>query len=77
MKAYRPLIMMLLESKISGLVADEVCKRLGTNRWGQSAAVGFNGGIWVLWDEGEMRIDFKHVQKIFVHLLVTHGDGQQ
>lgn len=45
----KPHILGILEPKISGCKADEVCNRLGFDDWVRVEAVGFSGGIWVLW----------------------------
>lgn len=44
----RPKIVIIIEPRISGLAADNVCKRLGKKQWIRSEARGFSGGIWVL-----------------------------
>lgn len=41
-RSYKPLVLILLEPKVSGLVADEVCYKIGFNRWCRSEAGGFS-----------------------------------
>lgn len=41
-KFYKPLILMLMESKISGNEADEVCLRLRKTHWSRSESTGFS-----------------------------------
>lgn len=54
-RAFRPVLVILLEPKISGAGAYEVCRKLGLSRWGRSEASSFSGGIWVLGKEAEIR----------------------
>lgn len=44
-RVHRPLIIILLEPRINGEVADSVCKRIGKRKWVQSEADGFSGGV--------------------------------
>lgn len=55
MKDVQPLIVMVLEPKVSGQFADEVCRRLGLNRWAMSEATGFSSyyGMLSNWVGGE------------------------
>ncbi|XP_019152396.1 PREDICTED: uncharacterized protein LOC109149189 [Ipomoea nil] len=40
----------LLEPRISGNAADKACKSFGFVNWLRVEAVGFSGGIWLLWN---------------------------
>ncbi|XP_019172990.1 PREDICTED: uncharacterized protein LOC109168419 [Ipomoea nil] len=42
----------LLEPRISGNSADKACKSFGFENWIRVEAVGFSGGIWILWNDG-------------------------
>ncbi|KAJ8444644.1 hypothetical protein Cgig2_023707 [Carnegiea gigantea] len=46
---YKPGILVLVETKISGVNADEVCRRIAYNDKFRVEANGFSRGIWVLW----------------------------
>lgn len=48
-KVHDPKIMAILEPRISGQVADEVCRKINWENWYHVEATGFNGGVWVLW----------------------------
>lgn len=37
-------------------MADQVCRKLGKKRWVRSEAGGFSGGVWIFWDEDEVRV---------------------
>lgn len=47
------------------------------SRWGRSEAVGSSGDVWVLWNDGEVDMEFKHVHKFSIHVGVSHRDGRQ
>ena len=47
-RRYRLCLMCYVETKISGLKADQVCRKLGLDSWIIIEVVGFNRGIWVL-----------------------------
>lgn len=74
---YRSLILVLFEPRISGTVVDRVCSKLGMSSWGRSKAAGFSGGIWVLWNDGEVNLECKHVHRFFIHMVVAHHAGRQ
>ncbi|XP_019151953.1 PREDICTED: uncharacterized protein LOC109148673 [Ipomoea nil] len=60
-KVYKPEIVCLLETKVSGAQANDICCRLGFDEWLRVEAFGFSGGIWVLWN-----------LTILVDVLITH-----
>lgn len=70
LKEHRPSIMVLLEPRISGDIEDEVCRKLGKKRWLRLEAAGFSGGIWVMWEDEEIGVRLKKVNKFFLHLEV-------
>lgn len=68
-KNYKPICFCLLEPKISGQGADDVCFKLGFDHWIRVEAVGMSGGIWVLWsDELNIRINRTHPQFILLDI---------
>lgn len=70
MRLYRPTIIVILESRISGFEADVVCRRIGRSTWVRSEARGFNGGIWFFWDSQDISIRVVHVERHFIHVLI-------
>jgi len=54
---HKPQIVALLETHISGVQADEVCRRSGYDSWHRSEAIGFQGGIWILWNGQDIVIN--------------------
>lgn len=47
-KGHRPMVIVLLEPRVSSDSVDEACKRLGESRWIQSEAFGFSSGVWIM-----------------------------
>lgn len=72
-RSYNPAMIILLEPKISGERANEVCWKLGKPSWVRSKAEGFCGGVWLLW---EVKIKPRYVNKFFVHVQVRSGGGK-
>lgn len=44
-RVYKPVIIILIKPKISGVEADTVCKRIDKRHWFRSEAEGFSVGI--------------------------------
>ncbi|XP_061354867.1 uncharacterized protein LOC133299428, partial [Gastrolobium bilobum] len=59
-------VMALLETRLSGVMADRAIRRLGFSGHFHRDAVGFSGGIWVLWNTDEVSVDvlFSHHQLV-------------
>ncbi|XP_061361871.1 uncharacterized protein LOC133305628 [Gastrolobium bilobum] len=49
-------ILALFETKISGIRGDRIIKKLGFSKSFKKDAVGFSGGIWLLWDEKKVKV---------------------
>ncbi|KAJ8450943.1 hypothetical protein Cgig2_032568 [Carnegiea gigantea] len=49
LRQYAPKILVLLETKISGTMADDFCRKINLNGQYRIDPVGFTGGIWVFW----------------------------
>lgn len=77
LRATRPLILILLEPKVSGPVAVDVCKKIRLNRWSRSKAEGFSGGIWMVWSNEDVKIEIRYAHKFFLHASINAGDGKE
>lgn len=44
-------IVALFEPRISGDFANVVCRKIGFDNWIRVEAIGFNGGIWIFWND--------------------------
>lgn len=75
MRRYKPLIILLMEPKISGATADEACNKLGKMKWIRANAEGFSGGVWCFWDEDDVEVELRYAHSYFLHLLVTITGG--
>ncbi|XP_019178890.1 PREDICTED: uncharacterized protein LOC109174053 [Ipomoea nil] len=68
-RSHNPDILCHMETKTSGTNADDVCKKLGFDKWARVEALGFSGGIWILWyDDLNIEILSSHPQ--FIHMAV-------
>lgn len=76
MRVFRPKNTILLEPRISKEVADRVCNKLGKKRWVRSEAMGFNGGVWVIWDDEEILVRLKATHRSFLHMEVRLAEGR-
>ncbi|KAL8152224.1 hypothetical protein V2J09_009984 [Rumex salicifolius] len=66
-RTHDPTILVLVETRLSGPQADKVCKEIGFDGIVRAQAVGFKGGIWVLWRKDRVKLT---VQDMF-HQAVT------
>ncbi|CAN1177309.1 hypothetical protein LINPERHAP2_LOCUS33031 [Linum perenne] len=66
-------VVLLVEPKISGERAERVCRKLGFEEYVRVEAVGFSGGIWVLWHPSKVTFTSIDQATQFLHLEV-HGD---
>lgn len=62
LRIQKPMMIVLLEPKISGSGASEVCNKLGKTHWICLEADGFSEGVWLLWNADDVQVD----------LLVNH-----
>lgn len=76
-REFRPTVVVLIEPRISGKSAEEVCGGLRKNKWVRSKATSFSGGVWVLWEEGDVYLKLEFHDKLFLHFLVSAGDGSE
>jgi len=69
-RQHRPHIVALVETRISGVRAQSVNKKIGFRNCFRVEAQGFQGGIWVLWNEEEMEIEIltSHAQFVTMEL---------
>lgn len=63
----------MLKPRISGSSADKVCRSFGFDNWIRVEAIGFSGGIWVLWRDN-LQVDIVTINPQFVLARVKHGN---
>src|ERR1044072_4636459 len=61
----------LMETKVSGARAVSIINKLGFDAFHVEEAVGFSGGIWILWDSSIMGIQVMVSHRQFVHSHVV------
>ncbi|CAN1191383.1 Putative ribonuclease H protein At1g65750 [Linum perenne] len=64
-----PNVVILVEPRISGITAAGVCDKLGFDGCFREEAVGFAGGIWVLWHKTEISLRILESSRQFVSML--------
>jgi len=69
-RMHKPSIVALVETRISGAKAQDVCNRVGFRNWFRVEAQGFQGGIWVFWnsDETDLVVLNSHDQFVTVEV---------
>ncbi|CAL1384971.1 unnamed protein product [Linum trigynum] len=65
---HKPDIVCIVEPRISGDDALNVIKQMGYDTWKVSDAVGFSGGIWVLWNNSYLQMEELDKHKQFLNL---------
>ena len=58
---HKPRMFVLLEPRVSGFKADSVIHSLKFQKSHRIKALGFSGGIWVMWNEDwQVRVVYNH-----------------
>ncbi|XP_019157960.1 PREDICTED: uncharacterized protein LOC109154682 [Ipomoea nil] len=70
---FNPSLICLLEPKVSGNQANKICNSFGFDEWIRVEAVGFSGGIWILWKES-ISIEIVKTNPQFISVQVNDGD---
>ncbi|XP_031101868.1 uncharacterized protein LOC116005772 [Ipomoea triloba] len=73
---HHPDILYLVETKMFGHNADFVCTKFGFDKWARVEALGFSGGIWILWTD-VLTIEVLNSHPQFVHLNITEASGRR
>ena len=69
-RSHRPDIAIIMETRISGQRAEDISSSLGFENVCRSGAVGFRGGIWILWNERNNALDILFVTDQAIHAFV-------
>lgn len=70
-RKYNPILLILLEPKIDGVLANKVCRKLKKTHWIRSEANGFSGRIWVLWNELDLQVQPRYIHQQLIHISVV------
>jgi len=74
---YSPKILVLVETRISGATADEVCRKIGFDGVCRVEAHGFSGGIWVLWLKDEVHLQIISSSTQYSTMEVSERDSER
>jgi len=69
-RMHKPQIIALLETRVSGAIADEVFKKIGFQAIFQVEARGHQGGNWLLWNKDEVHLNLINSHSQFVTMEV-------
>ncbi|KAK4283914.1 hypothetical protein QN277_000815 [Acacia crassicarpa] len=67
-RTHRVDVLASLETRASRRKATKVASKLGFQNFHIVDAVGYNGGVWVLWNVGEWNIKLIDATSQFIHL---------
>ncbi|KAK5774449.1 hypothetical protein PVK06_042304 [Gossypium arboreum] len=76
LKIHHPPVVVLLETRVSGLRANKVIKKSSFNWSHRVEAKGFSSGIWIHWDES-VRVEVLCNHSQFVHFARVSNSLQQ
>lgn len=74
-KFYRLVCFFILETKLSGFGANDVCFKLGFDSWVRVEAVGMSSGIWVLW-RNDISVSIYKTHRQFILLNMRDNQGK-
>ncbi|XP_012083819.1 uncharacterized protein LOC105643331 [Jatropha curcas] len=72
LQVHKPIIVILLEPRISGEKADKVMKKIGYTHSHRVEATGFSGGIWIFWNNG-WSVDILGNNSQWIHRGIFHN----
>ncbi|XP_057999359.1 uncharacterized protein LOC110643786 [Hevea brasiliensis] len=69
---HKSMILVLIETKISGPRADVISLSLGFGNWVRVEATGLSGGIWIFWNTDVVSVSVIYSHSQFIHCLVEN-----
>ena len=76
-RKYEPKVLALVETKVSGVIADNVYRKVDFRRMHTAVALGFSGGIWVLWRDNRISLNIIEENLQFITLEVCCNDSNE
>ncbi|KAI9126504.1 hypothetical protein K1719_002100 [Acacia pycnantha] len=70
---YKLDMVVILEPRVSGLQASKVIRSWGFKHSMRREAEGFSGGIWILWELDNLKLDVKLMDEQFIHCFWSLG----
>lgn len=70
-------ILAIVETRVSGVGANKVIRKLGFNNWIRLESTGYAGGIWLLWNNFEVDIQYikSSTQMLHVHVKEINSNN--
>ncbi|KAI9077623.1 hypothetical protein K1719_040398 [Acacia pycnantha] len=72
-KQYKIDIVAILEPRVSGSQANKIIRNWGFKHSRRVEAVGFSGGIWLLWEREDLLVSVIRREEQFLHCKVSFG----
>ncbi|XVE95435.1 hypothetical protein REPUB_Repub02eG0096900 [Reevesia pubescens] len=66
-------VLIIQEPRISGVQADRRCKQFGLQEYFRVEAVGFSGGLWLIWNALEVDIEILAFSSQLIHAYVKQA----
>ena len=76
-KYYKLDFLAIFETRSNAVKADRRIRQLGFSKYSFTAADGYSGGIWCLWEEVSMRVEVMKQHKQFMHLQITNSKQEK
>lgn len=73
-KHHRPDVLVLIEPRVSGIKADDICLKIGFDNWIRVEAVGFSDRILIFLNK-EVGLDVLHTNTQFILVKVSFDGG--
>lgn len=70
-KLHKPDIIVVMETRCGGPKAEKIIKKIGFDDFVKVDAIGFSGGIWVLW-RNPIQVFVSVIDDQFIHMKVAH-----
>ncbi|KAI9124099.1 hypothetical protein K1719_005399 [Acacia pycnantha] len=70
---YKVDVVVILEPRVSGNPATKIIKSWGFKYSVRVEAVGFSGGIWLLWNSDDLGVDVLTKEEQFIHCRLKLG----
>ncbi|XP_061353952.1 uncharacterized protein LOC133298637 [Gastrolobium bilobum] len=74
---YKISVLDLCETKVNSQIGNSIIRKLSFNKFFMQQTVGFNGGIWVLWDDSELSLEIISHRHQFVHTRIMHNNSRK
>ncbi|RYR45291.1 hypothetical protein Ahy_A07g031128 [Arachis hypogaea] len=74
---HKPNVVILLETRCSGETAERTIRNCGFDHWHIKEAVGYSGGIWVMWKDPDLVINVIESKLQYDHMKVRSRDEKE